>query len=392
MPSQFRPAPQDVIDLFGEPWTVQPHPAVAIKAAYAQEGGRALVYQLRDTRGRPMALKVFKSRFREPSLAESGSRLAWLQPLEGLTAAKRQVVLPSEAAVRRFPDLEYALMMPWLEGATWQETLVQANQHGATLPFAGAVHLCEAFLRVMAQLEGRGVAHTDIACGNVVVHVDSPAVQLLDLEDMYLPGSPAPGPKRAGSPDYRHRARQSVFCAEGDRFATALLAAEILLLAEPTFTPLASDTGMFGSPDDGSADQRYAETRPWLAHAAPEFAEVFARAWSAPSLQECPTVSDLHNAVVPLAKRTGPVAPPPDNEHVIWRKPGTGHRSEPGRRTGPSPTPPPQGNGSVIWSAVGQPPAQPTPLSPPARPRPAIPIWTIIVAALILAVLLFLVI
>jgi hypothetical protein len=398
MPSQFKPAALETVEIFGQPWTVQQHPAVNMPTPYAQEGGRATVFQLRDPYGRPMALKVFKAGFREPSLAHSGSRLAPLSGMEGMAAAERRVVLLPDTAIQRFPALEYALMMPWMEGETWAERLVRANNTGEVLDLAQAVRLCERFLYVVKEIEAIGDAHTDIACGNVVVHLDSGRVDLLDLEDMYIAGWPPPEQKRGGSPDYCHRAGESVICPEGDRFASALLAAEMLLLTRREFVKYASDTGMFGSMEHGKAHEHFAEMFPTLRLIAPEFAELFERAWNASALAACPRVSELHASVRALADRTQPIAPPPVVGGVIWVKPGGQNGGqqppvEPWRPTPPTRqvAPPPPSSNSAVWSGVQQ-PVQSRPLQPVPAPPGQIPIWLIVVAALVLAGLLFFVI
>jgi serine/threonine protein kinase len=317
---KFKPAPNQTLDLLGEALVFQQHPGAAISIPHSQEGGRGTVYAVRAASGRQLALKVFHPPFRDPALADSGSRLAPLQNLEGLTAADRRVVLPGDAIVRRFPELEYALLMPWVEGETWAEVMLRIRNENIALPQPSAIHLCARFLKVVRSLEQAGISHTDISAGNVVVRVGPPAIQLLDLEDMSLPGSPVPPKQRAGAPGYRHPANESVFCPEGDRYAAAVLAAEILVLVRREFVVLATDTGVFGgNVHEFDAAERYDAVKGWLGQVAPRFAEAFARAWFSPTLRDCPTIAELHNAVDEMTRYMPvDVAPPPTNSRVTW--------------------------------------------------------------------------
>lgn len=393
MTMPFKPDPDDTLVLFGEPLAFRQHPSARIRMPNSAEGGRATVYELRDPAGRRLALKVFRLNYREAALAESGDRLTRLRSLEGMDAAQRQVVLPGDEAVRRFPDLEYALLMPWIDGETWTEVLIR----GTPLPVETAIHLCARFLSVIRSLEVAGASHTDLAGGNVVVQVAPIGVQLLDLEDMYLPGAPPPANPRPGSPGYQHRLREPVFCPEGDRYAAAVLAAEILAMASPALTEMGSDTGMFGPTDkDPTGDLAFARADAWLRQIAPVFASAFWRAWRASCLAECPTIAELHEAIKPLADAT-PSRPVgvPQHGHVVWERP------EPAAvrvATPVPPRPPTQSAPSithVAWNGTAPAPPKPVPAAPSRTPRASgggdIPMWLILALAAIFIALLVMV-
>jgi serine/threonine protein kinase len=398
MTEPFKPDPGDTLVLFGEPMAFPQHPSARIRMPNSAEGGRATVYELRDPGGRRLALKVFRLRYREPGLAQSGARLTGLRALQGMNAAQRQVLLPGDDIVRRFPDLEYALLMPWIDGETWTEVMMR----GAALPAGTAIHLCARFLSVMRDLETAGAAHTDIAGGNVVVQQDPIGVQLLDLEDMYLAGAPRPANPRPGSDGYQHRLREPVFCPEGDRYAAAVLAAEILAMADPALTEMGSDTGMFGAPaGDPVGDAAYTRVDPWLRQVAPDFASTFWRAWHAPRLAECPTLAELHDSIRPLADVTPlPVstpAPPPTVEvprhgNVTWSRPEQAARPVPPRP--PTQSAPPPSSSNVNWNGTEPAPAK-SPAQAPRAPRASgggdIPIWLILALAAVFVALLVLV-
>lgn len=384
MSISFKPAPTDTVDLFGERFAFRQHPAVNFPTVYGVEGGRATVYEVRDRRGRRHALKVFKPPFRDPTLADSGNRLRDLQSTDGFTAAERRVVLPGDDAVRRHPDLAYALLMPWVEGDTWTEIMLR----GASIPPDVSLFLCARFLKVVGALESRGYSHTDLAGGNVVARLTPASAQLLDLEDMYQPGAPPASVPRGGSPGYRHPAGESVFRAEGDRYAAAVLAAEILAMSSPTRSDPANDTGLFpGPPGSPEGERVYASVQPWLTSVAPAFAENFERAWRSPCLADCPRIEELRASL--------PVSPPdvptvPFVPGVTWGPAGGGSAS-PLHPPAPVPVPMPlapvvpAANGNVRWMTTTSPPPPTTPQPAPANP---IPMWLLVVVGVVLALLL----
>jgi hypothetical protein len=272
------------------------------------------------------------------------------------------------------------------------------------LSSAFAIHLCARFLGVLRSLENAGTSHTDISAGNVVVHLDQPQVQLLDLEDMYLPGSPPPTKPRGGAPGYRHPAGESVFCPEGDRYAAAVLGAEILVLAQPEYAGLAGDTGFFGANVlDASGAERYAAVEGWLRDLAPRFADAFARAWHSNALRECPRVAELHDAIEEVArvtelppvaattprtaaKRVHAVTPTPVRTPAQVRTPVPAPVSRAPRPSRTAKTPLPQ-SGKAIWSAASEAGGERTPVKVPPRNLPAAQItgtgwlWVSVLAA-----------
>ena len=87
--------------------------------AFGQEGRKAIVYQVqRDSE--LYALKVFKRQFRGAYLVDICRKLARLV-LRGLEVCARRCLTQAtaEAAIEEHPELEYAVVMPWIQGATW---------------------------------------------------------------------------------------------------------------------------------------------------------------------------------------------------------------------------------------------------------------------------------
>lgn len=326
----FEPKPNDIVALFGKKYFVQPHPSAAYMP-YASEGRRAVVYQLRDAEGSNYALKVFRKKFRNDSLLASMNLLNRYEHLEGMRAAKRRVVSPTERAAQQCRDLEYAMLMEWIGGKTWFDILVDARLNGTHLSLATAIHLCSCFLNVMRGLEDAAIAHSDISPGNIMVDVDAVGVQILDLEDIYAADLPSPEQRNTGSSGYRHRSAdqgETTWRAEGDRYAAAIIAAEMLVLAEPDLARRATDEGYFvGHCQSSDGIQRYDAAQGWLKKVAPAFAELFEQVWLSESLAHCHKIVDLHRSILPVALQTARSRQPMVKLPVKWSRRDIGKTS-----------------------------------------------------------------
>ena len=286
-----------------------PHPQVRMMA-YASEGSRAVVYKVRKNSGSIHALKVFKKVYRTPALLDSAARLKVVESYSGFRAARRSVLPTSDPAVRAQPDLAYAILMPWLEGKTWFDILLEASTTGPPYNRGAAIRLCERFLQVMNQLESAGLAHTDIAPGNIVIGYKPLEIELIDLEDLYIPGTKPPEAMNYGSHGYRHPSADSgssTWRAAGDRYATAVLSCEMLLLSDPDCARLATDAGFFVEDRRSQlGQQRLASATRCLRSFAPQFLNLFEAAWKSEKLESCPTVASFYQCVSELAKGAQP--------------------------------------------------------------------------------------
>lgn len=323
--ARFEPKPGDIVALSGKKYHVRSHPS-APHIAYACEGKRANVYQLRDVADDDYALKVFKKRYRDESLLASAESLKRYETFEGMSAARRWVVPPTDRAALMCRDLAYAVLMRWVRGKTWFDILTEARESGAHLSLASGLHLCARFLNVMRGLEAAGAAHGDISPGNIVLDVDGIDVQILDLEDMYAPGRPQPAERNTGSAGYRHPTADegaTTWCPEGDRYSAAVVAAEMLVLAEPTLARQATDEGYFaGHCRNHDSAARYMAADPWLRKVAPDFARLFAETWQSESLAGCHRVAELHAAVLGPALNTARAEKAFVKPPVKWSRPG----------------------------------------------------------------------
>jgi len=393
MSPRFRPSPHDSLPLFGEKYFVQPHlqqPAMA----YAAEGKAALVYKVRKRSGPVFALKVFKKQFRDHELLKTAERLRFLQSYEGLRAAQRQVVESGEQITNQYPELLYAMLMPWITGTTWNDLLITAGRTQTAYGVDTGIRLCDRFLTVMQGLESNGIAHTDIAPGNVVITTRPVDVQLLDLEDVFIPGLPPPAVLPKATPGYDHPAARGMttWASEGDRYSAAVMAAEMLLLPYPELAATANDSGLFGgnrTTPQGKA--RFSDAYPCLDAISPTFAQTFKKFWDATAIKDCPRLSELHAALTATTPQSAPAvrpSPPQSTRPVIW-VPRQGSVFATARAT----TAPAQSvSTGVTWTGTASPTMATTPVatatSSPAPPDPSAPVVAPWVVAVLLVVFL----
>jgi hypothetical protein len=366
--SRFDPKANEEIVLFGERYVVQSHPSIS-HLPFSSEGRRALVCQLKNHKGEYYALKVFKKKYRDHILVSSASLLLGVEGFEGMRAARRRIVMPGDPIVKSYSNLEYAMLMPWVFGATWFDILQRAAKDGFRLPRTDAIHLCQRFLKVLDGLEAAGIAHTDISAGNVAVDLKALDVQLLDLEDLFITGVVAPPHQNAGSKGYRHHTcdlGKTCWCPEGDRYAAAIMAAEILILADAQLAGKVTEDGFFiGHCRTIEGNNRFREAKARLNPIAPRFTQLLESSWNAGTLKECPTIAALRAAIDDVARQTPrtmqTLAKQPQTSPIVEWKPL--HRKVAQRPSAEKTESP------VIW-VNGSAPEQRR-VSPPAQPQPS---------------------
>jgi len=352
--TRFDPSPGDEIRLGGATYRFEGHPA-APWTVYAAEGRKAIVYRLRSKGNKRIAFKVFKGSFRGPHLLEGPRTLRPLRDLEGLKVARRAVVDPSSKLAERHPETAFAVIMPWIDAPTWSDLLMRAARREGHLDPSASLRLSLRFLDVLRGLESRSAAHTDVAAGNVAVSPQSGDVELLDVEDVYLPNRQPPQRRPCGSAGYQHPSLKTggdCWCPEGDRFAAAILAAELILLSDRDLALHACEDGLLQDNRDGLFEDAVKSLR----RRAPGFGNVFLKAWESPDLGRCPQIAELVLALRPVAPAAAPtrgwIETVPSRHHpqataetpvkrwrpilVSWR---AGTRTSPTGRPGPPPSP-----------------------------------------------------
>jgi hypothetical protein len=329
----FRPNVHDELTIDGVAYRIAEHPA-APGFPYGQEGRAGIVYCLEPSpspagrergpggEGSKAALKVFKPRFRSPFLVAQADRMAPLAALPGLRACRRTVLTPSRHAdlLRQHPDLTYAVLMPWIQGPTWFDVLMDRKH----LPPETSLALARSLAGVLMRMEEQGIAHCDLSAPNVMLPLlaGGAGVELVDLEGLYAPGMPRPQELSSGSAGYAHRqATGGLWGPEADRFAGAVLLAEMLGWCDPQVVQAAWGESYFDPAEMQQQTPRYrtlvaALERRWGSNVA----RLFERAWRSDSLLDCPTFGEWlvalpeHPAVGQGQGLPLPVAPPGPRE------------------------------------------------------------------------------
>jgi len=224
----FCPQVGEVLLITGVTYEVAEHPA-APGMPYGQEGRQAIVYQLVAPDGEKCALKVFKTRYRLPALVALAGKLAPFAELTGLRVCQRTALsaLRHGDLLRQHPDLIYAVLMPWVEGPTWVDILLNERDLAPEQSLA----LTRCLAEILAGMEERGLSHCDLSGPNVILPmlVGGQGIELVDVEQLYGPGFERPQALPGGSPGYAHRtAPEGLWSPEADRFAGAVLLAEML--------------------------------------------------------------------------------------------------------------------------------------------------------------------
>ena len=229
---RFNPSPGTELEIGAYRYQISQHPASKMEAAYAQEAGKATVYQVRQlSESSPLfALKVFKKDFRGAYVIASAERIRRYQHLPGMFGCER-IILTRELCsklLRQYPELEYSVLMPWLGTESWFDVISKKE----SLTFWEGLRLATHLSKCLHKLEHEGVAHCDISGGNVLIDRYQLKIELIDLEDLFGPNIPSPTGYPMGTLGYQHRSSpKNIFgqwLLEGDRFSAAVLLAEML--------------------------------------------------------------------------------------------------------------------------------------------------------------------
>lgn len=298
------------IPLADGPYRIMPESAFAVaeEMAFARQGRKARVFKLRGPDDAPYALKTFYRGFSLPEYVPMTSALAEFGDLPGLRTCHRRVIDEAEAAAIGEPGLTYAILMPWIEGVAWAGVVEGRFPLPADTCFALAAQTAN----VLAALEARGLAHADLSSSNVVV-INSeagPAVELIDVEDMYhdslgpLPYMPD------GSAGYAHPRNQGRGCRNrhGDRFAGAILLTELLVWSDPTVRESAADISVFEQSELCRTGPKYDLVRKLMQSYSAELAKLFERVWDSPGLAGCPRLAEWAAALATAAPADRPLS------------------------------------------------------------------------------------
>ncbi len=304
---QFRPSMGIQLNVGGKFFGFVRHPLFPgdNEAVFVLEGGEALIYQLRDVQtGDLYALKVMKSASRSEHVARAAQVVSSATHIPGFYLYNRFCLTASEYPhlIKTYPDLEYAVLMPWLTGRSWSGLMLDRSA-SAYYTWQQASTLALTVANLLRNLESMHLAHTDIAGGNIFLSPDLQRVQLLDLEGLYIPGVPPPPFCSQGSPGYQHHnlGPKGQRCPEGDRFAGAILLAEMLTWWNPSVRAQVADQAdtLFQPVElQTNNSPRLIEVRKTLSTIHPHLLALFDQAWMSSSLAECPDFVSWYRTLV----------------------------------------------------------------------------------------------
>jgi hypothetical protein len=294
--SEFNPGPRDRLVIGGQVFQVMPHPAVPT-FAFGQEGRKAFVYQVAASVGGGLyALKKFKPAYRVAELVDVCDALARFAGWPGLEVCDRQCLHRGahDDALDRYPDLEYAVLMPWITGSTWYDIVIATT----SLSRLESLTFANAMAQVLSALEEAGLAHCDIAAPNVIINGATGQAHLIDVEDLYSPSFNPPGALPAGTDGYAHKtASAGLWGPSADRFAGAVIMAEMVAWHSPEIRRAADEEHFFSVDEMQQDSPRYRLMRRTLAETDPLLAELFDQAWFSETLDDCPRLKDWYEVI-----------------------------------------------------------------------------------------------
>jgi hypothetical protein len=289
------------ITIGGVQFTVAEHP-MAPGIPFGQEGRQGIVYQLitqDGSRSGKKALKVFREQFRDPKLKSLSEHLKAYTGLPGLMVCDRTVIVPEEHGdlLSRHPELIYGTVMPWVEGPTWMDVMLDKRE----LSEQDSFHVARSLIEVLFSMEQRGLAHCDLSGANVLLPklADQPEgafadVEFVDIEQMYAPKLEKSEITTGASPGYAgENISDDLWSPHADRFAGAILIAEMLGWCDGTVRGHAWGESYFAPEEIQKKSTRYDVLLHSIRkHFGDQVAKLFERAWESIRLEQCPSFAE----------------------------------------------------------------------------------------------------
>ena len=301
----FQPEVNERLVINGHTYTVGEHPH-APDVPYGQEGRQGTVYLLHTEDGKAKkAMKVFRSKFVNPSMAFQTQQIAKYKGMSGLSACDRFMITPQNNTqlLSMQADLLYAVVMNWVEGPTWMDLLLNKQHLTKKQSYSAAYALAH----TLAAMEQRGLAHCDLSAPNLILPMFDKSkseikpidyVQLIDLEQMYASHLVRPEYIPTGSPGYApqyitSKMQAALWNANSDRFAGAVLLMEMLGACTETFFDNIWGESYF-DPAELQVDcsRYYKLIQAVRATWGEALVSLFTRAWESEDFSQCPTFGE----------------------------------------------------------------------------------------------------
>lgn len=297
----FQTEVNSILEVNGEIFSIGEHP-YAPGVPYGQEGRQGTVYLLHsEDRRKKKALKVFRSKLINPSTVHLSSQINKFSSMDGLAACERMTITPhnNPELLAKEPDLLYAVIMPWIDGPTWMDIVLNKKQLTRRQSYTAAFALAE----ILVTMEQRGLAHCDLSGPNIIMPMFSEGrnpvkssnfVQLIDLEQMFSIQFERPEYLPIGSPGYAPKyANSQMWNSQSDRFSGAVILMEVLVSCTSVFAEQAWGESYFEPDELQTLCERYDR---FLQAVKPIWGDGIAaliqRAWESDELIQCPTFGE----------------------------------------------------------------------------------------------------
>ncbi|MCR8962807.1 WG repeat-containing protein [Brevibacillus halotolerans] len=299
----FQPRVEEELHLHNATYTIGEHP-VAPHVPYGQEGRQGIVYQMiprKEADSKWKALKVFRQQYKDPKQVYLSEQIRDFASLPGLSVCDRVILTPQKHGelLSQHRDLMYAVVMPWIEGPTWMDIIIDKR----ALSRADSLTTARSLAKVLSTMEQQGLAHCDLSGPNLIlpglvrdqVEDGFSYVELVDVEQLYGPRLERPDVLFAASPGYSlpQTSPLGLWSKYADRFSGAILLAEILGWYDETVREAAWGESYFHPEEIPHSTKRY----PLLIDSirnywGAEIASLLDRAWQSKELNECPTFGE----------------------------------------------------------------------------------------------------
>lgn len=209
---------------------------------------QAITYQLRKHSDNTLwALKVANPGYRTLLIEKKTELLTQYRHLPGFLVANRVCLTRAKfpELIAANPGLEFAVLMPWLQGKTWAG-FMDDPQVSANYTREQALDVALAMAHILWSMETHHVTHTDISGDNVMI-LNFRHVELIDIDGLYIHGMPLPEQPSRGWRGYQHRQldMRGNCRPDGDRFGGAILLTEMLTWWKPLVRALTEGESLF---------------------------------------------------------------------------------------------------------------------------------------------------
>jgi hypothetical protein len=213
------------------------------------------------------------------------------------------------------PDLNWAVVMPWVDGMTWYDIITEPDDAKRAIKPVVLRELVGNYLDVLVDLERNGVTHCDLSPGNILIRLQPPAIDLIDVEEICAPGMPIPENVPRGTPGYMHHtAAQGMWHPFADRFAGAVLLCEMICWENPLFREHVHGDSFFAPEEAQQVCQRYQVMVQVLFElCGSEAPRLFERLWFSRTLAEAPAFWEWARVLQAYFRRTQSLQPPTES-------------------------------------------------------------------------------